>query len=100
MDPDEGVRLSVILGFLEKQHAHVFTRFEQNRRALIDLAEELGSATPRAWLEKEQARMARLYKDQRRLRHLERRIYSLKALMQVRQKFARTALRADRRTAQ
>lgn len=100
MNAEQSVRLAVVLKFLEKQHAHLFRRFEENRRALIDLAQELEKEKPRAWVEKEQARVTRLFKDHRRLHHLERRINSLKALMQVRHKFARTALRIDRRIAQ
>ncbi len=100
MNAEQNVRLAVVLKFLEQQHAHLHRRFEENRRALIDLAQELGKEKPRAWMEKEQARVTRLFKDHRRLHHLERRINTLKALLHVRHTFARSAARIDKRVAQ
>ncbi|HSQ05047.1 MAG TPA: hypothetical protein VLN59_13470 [Burkholderiales bacterium] len=91
MDAEERSRLPAILKFLQNEHAHLSQRFEEDRRALMNLARELKKAKPKTWVETEQARIARLFKAQRRMRHLERRIATVTTLLQVQYRFAGVA---------
>ena len=90
MSVEHRSRLPAILEFLQSEHAHLYKHFEEDRRALMVLARRLKKAKPTAWLEEEQARIARLFKNQRRIRHLERRIATVRALLHVQFRFGRT----------